>query len=927
VPSWLNLDNPRVKIVTHEEIFLNKSTLPTFSSPAIETHLHRIPGISDKFLYFNDDVLFGRTVSPDAFWTHAYGQKVFLAWAVPSAPWGGGNWQNSNWQGGTGWQNRGNSDACAPGCADGWIGDKFCDRACNTHECGFDAGDCGTDVMLVGQMAHVYVNSQTGRVLVPAGVPAMFLNISSLYKSGTVTDAYYDNDDKIRSSIIAKQVLTFVFPRWVISNMSHHVNVSLTVELTPSKSKQLVQFVLEMPPYNETMAWKPPVTSAAITSAPLTSTPAPSTAAFSGFGGNRTAVNGSTSGPYNRMPLRSAVNGTVPLNPMHVAVVTPESQRILQSRDPVLMSDTHAAPPIPESQQIIKSANQLRSDVPFQSVVSVPATARKPELQQLLQPSLHSATAGQSSSLPVFGHHVRTKPKRFQAPALKHSPISALNSSHMIDHVRDKVSHGKDWPQGQRSEAMLDALEVSDTLRDPSTNERQRRLLRIAHRKADLESSSSASLSPLSGERTSRRLTTTRTPYLRMLPSSSDSSSDKLTQIVEFYTKGTKGQHPQQQNAFKPQLLPSTRKSSNRQLLDGDAFGDSLRTVDDLFTTRYGAARRSVPAHMPHLIDKAIIADLQSWYPQDFARTSSHRFRSGSDMQFAFSYFYFMMNEPTGESHEAFLQSRIDLDGNGFLSGGELRLLATHLYNPVQLNDLNEMFWQAVDSDVIGSDKEAGLAITKLYLDESSQIVALQDILLAEEQGFAFSSNKQTKTSTASLGKRKEALTQVFQHDGIPIAWVVASKSLSDKMEKALEHVPKYKHEMGDTNQVAFHMVGDKEDEVNKQLDSIRRGNPYFVCINDNMNKSAPNPAVISSIHQFYTTLLPEPSQFEHPVGVVNPFLHVDEMPEKQDSQFEWWTAFFGFAVLTCVLWCVWTVALNKCTNRQVRHTRVINPV
>ena len=83
-----------------------------------------------------------------------------------------------------------------------------------------------------------------------------------------------------------------------------------------------------------------------------------------------------------------------------------------------------------------------------------------------------------------------------------------------------------------------------------------------------------------------------------------------------------------------------------------------------------------------------------------------------------------MMNEPTGESHEAFLQSRIDLDGNGclpfadlcisitnasgrFLSGGELRLLATHLYNPVQLNDLNEMFWQAVDSYVIGSDKEA----------------------------------------------------------------------------------------------------------------------------------------------------------------------------------------------------------------------------
>lgn len=470
---------------------------------------------------------------------------------------------------------------------------------------------------------------------------------------------------------------------------------------------------------------------------------------------------------------------------------------------------------------------------------------------------------------------------------------------------------------------------------DPLTRERQRRLLRIAHRKADLDSSSLASPLPLSEDKTSRRLTTARASSPREMLSSSEISSDKLTQIVEFYSKGTpKGQHLQNPNTFDPKWRQSTQKSSNRQLLE-DAFGGSLRTVDDLFTTRYGAARRSVPAHMPHLIDKATITDLQSWYPQDFARTSSHRFRSESDMQFSFSYFYFMMNEPTGESHEAFLKQRIDLDGNGFLNGGELRLLATHLYDLVQLKDLNEIFWQAVDSDVIASDNEAGVAITKLYLDvmgdEASQIVALQDLLLGEEQALVFSSNKETAAKSAaksaSRDKRKAALTQVFQQGGLPIASVIASKSISDKMEKALEHIPKYRHEMGDTSQVAFHMVGDKEDEVNKQLDSIRRGSPYFVCINDNMNKTAPNPAVISAIHQFYTTLLPEPSQFELPAGVVNPFLHVDEMPEKKDRPIEWWTVFLGFALLTCALWCVWTVALKKCTHPQVRHTRVMNPV
>ena len=39
--------------------FSDRSHLPTFSSPAIEVHLHRIPGLSRHWLYFNDDVVCG----------------------------------------------------------------------------------------------------------------------------------------------------------------------------------------------------------------------------------------------------------------------------------------------------------------------------------------------------------------------------------------------------------------------------------------------------------------------------------------------------------------------------------------------------------------------------------------------------------------------------------------------------------------------------------------------------------------------------------------------------------------------------------------------------------------------------------------------------------------------------------------------------
>lgn len=44
VPAWLDRTHPKIRLVTHEHIFTNRSHLPTFSSPAIESHIHRIKG-------------------------------------------------------------------------------------------------------------------------------------------------------------------------------------------------------------------------------------------------------------------------------------------------------------------------------------------------------------------------------------------------------------------------------------------------------------------------------------------------------------------------------------------------------------------------------------------------------------------------------------------------------------------------------------------------------------------------------------------------------------------------------------------------------------------------------------------------------------------------------------------------------------------
>ena len=55
LPEWLNTDNPKLNIVKHED-FIPKKYLPTFNSRSIELNLHRIKGLSDKFVYFNDDM-------------------------------------------------------------------------------------------------------------------------------------------------------------------------------------------------------------------------------------------------------------------------------------------------------------------------------------------------------------------------------------------------------------------------------------------------------------------------------------------------------------------------------------------------------------------------------------------------------------------------------------------------------------------------------------------------------------------------------------------------------------------------------------------------------------------------------------------------------------------------------------------------------
>jgi hypothetical protein len=67
-PAWL-AEHPKVTVVRSEQFFSDTSVLPTHNSMAVESQLHHIPGLSEHFIYSNDDMFFGRSVRPELFFT------------------------------------------------------------------------------------------------------------------------------------------------------------------------------------------------------------------------------------------------------------------------------------------------------------------------------------------------------------------------------------------------------------------------------------------------------------------------------------------------------------------------------------------------------------------------------------------------------------------------------------------------------------------------------------------------------------------------------------------------------------------------------------------------------------------------------------------------------------------------------------------
>ncbi|MDR1027771.1 MAG: hypothetical protein LBL46_05135 [Rickettsiales bacterium] len=81
-PDWLDIKNPRVKLVNTSEI-IDKKYMPVFNSNAIEQNIYKIPGLSEKFLMSCDDMFVLQPLPKDYFFNRLglpiYRTKKYIA--------------------------------------------------------------------------------------------------------------------------------------------------------------------------------------------------------------------------------------------------------------------------------------------------------------------------------------------------------------------------------------------------------------------------------------------------------------------------------------------------------------------------------------------------------------------------------------------------------------------------------------------------------------------------------------------------------------------------------------------------------------------------------------------------------------------------------------------------------------------------------
>ena len=85
IPVWMNVNHPQLNLVNHRD-YMPADYLPSYNSNAIEVNFHRIPDLSEHFIYFNDDMLITDNLNREDFFIGGYPVDMLALQPVVANP-------------------------------------------------------------------------------------------------------------------------------------------------------------------------------------------------------------------------------------------------------------------------------------------------------------------------------------------------------------------------------------------------------------------------------------------------------------------------------------------------------------------------------------------------------------------------------------------------------------------------------------------------------------------------------------------------------------------------------------------------------------------------------------------------------------------------------------------------------------------------
>lgn len=789
VPNWLNRSHPKIKLIQHKDIFLNKTHhLPTFSSAAIECHLHRIPGLSKHFLYFNDDILLGKPIYRDDFYTKTNGYKIYLAWALPGCnercP---NNWIHDGYcdkvcnttecefDGGDCLKNNatlalgrgalgasgGASSAlnnlfCSNGCATSWLADRYCDSLCNNIKCAYDMGDCGIEsfvnlheINLLSRL-NQDVNNETENnfeldVKLPKNIDAFYVNYTiNATESHKISNATYIKKDFIRTIAIMNKyrIMTVL----LLPNDDANANMSAI----NNKFKIYLKFDVS----NTSLSFLLNIELNALDADSVTTT--------------TTTVKSTTVSDSQITDLLTA----------KIPIITTKS--IIEYKK--LMP------------KLLDRVNSTQNEI-FYDDAYIFKNKLLNKIFQNYKSYLNWSLNMNYLSLNGYKYKINNFIKKFQNDKL-------LNRN-ATDDDDNKIDYN----------LIENMLFLNDTIS-----------------KYDLDL------------------------YLNHYYATNTSdNNNNLTDSEDIFKK--------------------------RKLLD--TFADSLLYVNRIYNRVYGYLARKVPAHMPHYIDRDIIESLQRKFPNEFEKTSSNRIRSKQDMQFAFSYYYYLFSE-LSDTLNINVTELDDTNVTDIYDRVEVKNFTINLFNEFDLN-LNEKL-DKLELDLLKLRYEIGYAVF------TSINIVLNNNETSHFNSLIFNCNS-NNNSQSNINESLTIDKHIFLNCNNLTKFLIKKYYQTNK-----NTAKKYKYELLDDINVYFQMISAQNnaelEKIDAKLKYILKEPRKFICLNDNINykvKSFANK-LKNLLENFYLTLFPLKSKFEIDDGLKKgreKEVNIDDMFKVYDNYFE----------------------------------------